>query len=106
MAATEINMVLCPVCGQGRRSGSIRMAKHNITPWVPCPGTGERGELAAEGGHRILGIRFALIDSPTGVRPMWRWVCVCGQNGAFASGEENARGHGSQHVTVMERKRS
>lgn len=106
MAAREINTILCTVCRQGRRSGSIRMPKHNITPWEPCSGAGQEGFLADEVRHFFRFNRLNLVSTPTGVQAMWRWVCNCRQEGALDFDEDGAWGHGHQHVKAMERRGS
>jgi hypothetical protein len=104
MAARESNTILCPVCRQGRNSGSLRMPKHNITPWDPCEGAGQEGSLPDEVEHYVVNARFALVSTPAGVCAMWRWWCNCGQAGALAHEEERAWSHGHQHVSVAQRK--
>jgi hypothetical protein len=108
MAARESNTILCPVCRQGRNGSSLKMPKHNITPWEPCSGAGEEGSLPDEVEHYIINARFALVSAPPhwlrSLRSMWRWVCNCGQVGALVDDEERAWSHGHQHVSVAQKK--
>jgi hypothetical protein len=80
------------------------MPKHRVTAWEECFGSGFKGSLPEEVGHRIRGARFALVSSPAGTIVQHRWICDCGQMGSCVTGEETAWHYGRQHVAAMERR--
>jgi hypothetical protein len=99
----QLNTVLCRVCQQGRRSPTLRMPKHTITPWEQCVGSGGEAFLPEEGSHKIV-IRTGLMSTPDGIQSFWRWACTCGQKGPCSLSQNIAEQRGAGHVTATEKR--
>ncbi len=100
----EFNTVLCPVCQQGRRSSTMTMPSHRITPWEDCTGSLKRGYLPEEGRHAVALRTGLMFDDHKTVRHFYRWVCTCGQKGPCAQAEGIAEARGQTHVIAMNKK--
>ena len=104
MASLNIYPVLCPICFQGRRAGTITMPKHNITPWESCEGVGQPGHLPDEVTNHFTWARWGLIRRHQGVITMWRWRCSCGQRGSWQFTEEGAAASGRVHSSAANKR--
>jgi len=106
MVARFKEVLLCPVCHMGKETGSNMMGKHYDMPGVitPCPGSGQQAVLPAENVICfILNVRYALIQMNDGVQSCWKWVCACGQHGAWKLTEQQADIGGDRHINGRKR---